>query len=69
MHPPHIKTFFKGPFTSFLGLTSLHLVNIQPNSKLHSPTKIFRICSRVRDQGFFLEPSPPPFEFAGCAPA
>ena len=32
-----MKTFFKGFFTSFLGLTSLYLVNIQPNSKFHHP--------------------------------
>ena len=32
-----IKTFFKWPFTSFLGLTSLYSVNIQPNSKFHPP--------------------------------
>ena len=25
------------PFTPFLGLTSLYLVNIQPNSKFHLP--------------------------------
>ena len=35
-----MKTFFKGPFTPFLGLTCLYLVNIQPNSKFHSPNKI-----------------------------
>ena len=35
-----MKTFFKRLFTSFLGLTSLYLVNIQPNSKFHPPTKI-----------------------------
>ena len=28
-----MKTFFKGLFGLFLGLTSLYLVNIQPNSK------------------------------------
>ena len=36
-----MKTFFNGVFTPFLGLTSLYLVNIQPNSKFHPPTKIF----------------------------
>ena len=32
-----VKTFFKGLFTSFLGLTSLYLVNTQSNSKFHPP--------------------------------
>ena len=32
---PHLR--------SFSSLTSLHSVNIQPDSKLHPPTKIFRI--------------------------
>ena len=30
-----MKTVLKGLFTPFLGLTSLYLVNIQPNSKFH----------------------------------
>ena len=36
----------------FLGLTSLHLVNIQPDSKFHPPYQIFwvRSCSAL----FFL---------------
>ena len=34
-----MKSFFKRLFTSFLGLTALYLVNLQPNSKLHSPPK------------------------------
>ena len=41
-----IKTFSKGLFTHFLGLTSLYSVNIQPNSKFHPlPTKVFWIHS------------------------
>ena len=51
-----MKTFFKELFTSFLGLTSLHLVNIQPNSKFHPPPKIFWIHPQVRDRGFFRTP-------------
>ena len=64
-----MKTFFKGPFTSFLGRTSLHLVYIQPYSKFHLPTKIFQdplVNARSR---FFLEPPPPLLKFAGCTPA
>ena len=43
-----MKTFFKGLFTPFLGLTFLCLVNIQPNNLIQnftSPTKIFWIRS------------------------
>ena len=41
-----MKTFSKGLVTPFLGLTSLHSVNIQPNSKFHPlPTKVFWIHS------------------------
>ena len=37
-YPQDMKTFFKGLNYAFLGgLTSLYLVNIQPNSKFHPP--------------------------------
>ena len=40
----NIKNIFKGLFTPFLGLTSLYLINTQPNSKFHRlPTKVFWI--------------------------
>ena len=63
-----MKTFFKGSFTSFLGLTSLYLVNIQPNSKFHPPYQNFLdpFLSCEYEMEFFLEH--PPLKFAGCAP-
>ena len=36
-----LKTYFKGLFTSFWGLTSSYLFNIQPNSKFHPPSPKF----------------------------
>ena len=36
-----MKTFFKGLFTPFWGLTSLHLVYIQPNSNFTHPHQTF----------------------------
>ena len=36
-----MKTFFKGIFTYFMGLTSSYLANIQPNSKFHLPPTKF----------------------------
>ena len=47
--PPDMKHFQRAYLHPILGLTSLHLVNVQPNSKLHSPTKNFwmRSCSNV----------------------
>ena len=62
-----MKTFFKRPFTFFGGLTSLYLVNIQPNSKFHPPYQNFLDPLLGAEWSFFLEP--PLLKFAGCAPA
>ena len=62
-----MKTFFKRPFTSFSGLTSLYLVNIQPNSKFH-PSTPPKFSGSAPDCGieFFLEL--PSLKHAGSAP-
>ena len=54
-----MKTFFKGFFSSFWGLTSLYLVNIQPNSKFDPPQQTFLDALLSAGSNFFLEP---PFE-------
>ena len=55
----YMKTFFKGLFTSFLGLT-LYLVNIQSNSKFHLPpqSKFFGFSPECGIEFFYLEPPP-----------
>ena len=53
---------------SFLSLTSLYLVNIQPNLKFHPPLPKFSgSASEYRIEVCFRPPSP--MKFAGCAPA
>ena len=60
------ENIFKGLFTLFLGLTSLNLVNAQPNSKLHSPPpKFFDPLLRAKSS-FFLEFTP--FEICSVRP-
>ena len=50
-----MKTFSKGLFTPFLGLTSLYSVNIQPNSKFHpSSPKSSGSTPGSEDLSFFL---------------
>ena len=65
-----MKTFYKGPFTSFLGLTSLYLVNIQPNSKLYPPLPKF--SGSALECGikvfFRIPPFPPPLEICWVRP-
>ena len=61
-----MKTVFKGPFMSFLGLTSLYLVNIQPNSKVHPPYQNFLDPLMSAGSRFFFRT--PPFEISWCAP-
>ena len=51
-----MKTLFKGLFTPFLGITSLYLVNIQPNSKFHPPPKFSGSASACEIKGFFRTP-------------
>ena len=63
-----MKTFFKGLFTPFLGLTSLYLVNIQRNSKFHPPHQNFLDPLLSAGSRFFLELSAPPLKYAGCTP-
>ena len=51
---------------SFLGLTSVYLVNIQPNSKFHPPPhQNFLDPLLSARSSFFVEP--PPLKYAGCA--
>ena len=48
-YAPYMKHYQKAYLRSFPSLnlsTSLYLVNIQPNLKLHPPTKTFWIRSR-----------------------
>ena len=60
-----MKTFFKGLFTPFLGLLSLYLVNIQPNSKFQPPPPKFSGSAPECGIEFFLNP---PMKYAECAP-
>ena len=62
-----VKTFFKRLFTSFLGLTSLYLANIQLNSKFHPSRQHFLDPLLSAGSKFILEPDP--LKYAGCAPA
>ena len=56
-------TFFKGPFTSFLGLYIWLTFNLIQN--FIPLTKIFWIRSSVQNRVFFYNPSP--LKFAGYA--
>ena len=60
-----MKTFFKGLFTFFSNLTSLHLVNIRPNSKFQPPQQNFLNPVRSAISRLFLEP---PFEICWVDP-
>ena len=61
-----MKTFFKGLFTPFLGLTSFYLVNIQPDSKFYPPPhQNFFDPLLSKNWEFFRTP---PLKYAGCAP-
>ena len=64
-----METFFKGLFTSFLGLTSLYSVNIQPNTNFTpSPHQKILDPLLIARSSFFWN-LPPPLKNAGCAPA
>ena len=60
-----VKTFFKGLFTPFLGLTSLRLVNIPPNSKFRPPpTKTCGSAPECKIEDFL----DPPFKICWVRP-
>ena len=59
------KTFFKWLFMPFLGLTSLHLVKTQPNSKFHLPHQNFLDPLLSAGLSIFLDP---PFEICRVRP-
>ena len=62
-----MKAFFKELFISFLGLTSLYLGNIQPDSKFHPPPPKFSGSAPECEIKFFFRI--PPVKHAGCASA
>ena len=62
-----MKTLFKELLTPFLGLTSLHLVNIQSKSKFHSPHRNFLDPLLSAGSRLFFRTSPL-LKYAGSAP-
>ena len=63
-----LKQYLKcvGLFAPFLGVTSLYLVNTQPNSKFHPPPKFSGSTPECKIEDFFKTS---PLKFYKCAPS
>ena len=62
------KNIYQRAFSVFLGLTSLCLVNIQPNSKFHPPHQNFLVPLLSAGSKLFFLLEPPPFEICWVRP-